>query len=74
MSKPNEETRLDIVEAKEAIERAMDRCSDGSIGSARTHMRHAIVALERILGRMRDEETGPPPDDYQGRDHEDHER
>lgn len=64
----DQDTRLDIVEAKEAVERALDRLNTDLPGSARSHMRHAIVALERILGRMRDEETGPPPKGYQETD------
>lgn len=68
--KLDHDTRLDLVETKEAIERALDRLNTDLPGSARSHMRHAIVALERVLGRDRDEETGPPPDDYQDPGHE----
>lgn len=56
----DEETRLDLVEAKEAMERADERCNDGSIGSARRHLKHAIYVLERILGRnAKNEGNGP---------------
>ena len=58
------ETRLDLIEVKEAVERATERVSNDNPGSARVHLRHAVFVLDRILGRIRDEETGPPPDDY----------
>lgn len=47
----DEETRMDVVEAKEALDRADERWLDDNPGSARRHMIHALVVLERILAR-----------------------
>lgn len=47
----DEETRMDVVEAKEALDRADERWLSDNPGSARRHMIHALVVLERILKR-----------------------
>ena len=49
----NQETHLDIVEAKESIVRAQQRLRDNLFGSSHVHMGHAVMVLDRILGRER---------------------
>jgi hypothetical protein len=48
-----QETVLALVEAKESLERALDRLRDDNPGSARSHISHAMALIESMLAKGR---------------------
>jgi hypothetical protein len=47
------ETELALLEAKEALERSLDRLTQDMPGSARVHINHALYLLASILDKGR---------------------